>query len=479
MSPPQPDSALARFRAALYATALGKRKDSLCDLLDAVLTADGPAPLARLSLAPAFRRRWPSVSDALAAGELHVDAVRQVLVRHLPVAPPPAAGPGAGPARDARRPVWAVDGSAWPRPQARTSPERTWGRQVHAGLPQDGVVPAWEYQWLVAVPHAGRSWVLPLDVARRSPTAGTPTELALDQVARVLGHAPVHAPDWVRPVVTFDSSYDPVGFARAHQTGPPAADALVRLAGHRVFYRDPPPYAGKGAPRKHGAVFRCKDPATHGPPAHQARWADPARGTMTVAVWTRLHVQRAPDAPFTVVRITMERLPRRDTPPQPLWLAWVAPAAAAAPDDLALFWTWYGQRFPIEHGFRFSKAALGWTTVRPRDPAAADRWTWLLGLVWWQLWLARPLVAAHRLPWERPLPPDALTPGRVRRASAGLLARVGTPARASKPRGKSPGRRPGQRPTPHARCAVIRRHPKPASPRRRRSQKARDRPAAR
>src|SRR5207245_2594609 len=104
------------------------------------------------------------------------------------------------------RPVWAVDGSTWPRPQAKTSPERTWGCQVHAGLPQDGIVPAWEYQWLVAVPQAQQSWVLPLDVARRRPTTGTPTVLALEQLARVLAAAPAAAP---RPVVTFDSGYDP------------------------------------------------------------------------------------------------------------------------------------------------------------------------------------------------------------------------------------------------------------------------------
>src|SRR5204862_5433112 len=122
----------------------------------------------------------------------------------------------------------------------------------------------------------------------------------------------------------------------------------------------------------------------------------------------RLHTQKAPDAPCTVVRITMARLPRRDTPPQPLWLAWVAPDGTL-PHDFALFWTWYGRRFPIEHGFRFAKQTVGWTTVRPRDPQAADRWTWLVVLVCWQLWLARPLVVDRRLPWERPGRPEALS----------------------------------------------------------------------
>jgi hypothetical protein len=114
----------------------------------------------------------------------------------------------------------------------------------------------------------------------------------------------------------------------------------------------------------------------------------------------------------------------------------------------------------VEHAFRFAKQSLGWTTVRPRHPAAADRWTWLVAAVFWQLWLARPVVADQRLPWERPRPPEHLTPGRVHRAFGGLLARLGTPAQAPQPRGKSPGRRPGQRPGPAVRFVVVRR-PRP------------------
>ena len=122
----------------------------------------------------------------------------------------------------------------------------------------------------------------------------------------------------------------------------------------------------------------------------------------------------------------------------------------------------------MEHGLRFAKQALGWTTVRPRDPAAADRWTWRIAIVFWQLWLARPLVAAQHLPWEVPQPPDRLSPGRVRRAFAGLFVQVGTPARPPTPRGTSPGRRRGHAPGPHPRCAVIRRTPKRPTRRRKR-----------
>jgi hypothetical protein len=127
-------------------------------------------------------------------------------------------------------------------------------------------------------------------------------------------------------------------------------------------------------------------------------------------------------------------------------------------------WQWYRRRFAAaEQTFRFAKQSLGWTTARPRRPEAADRWSWLLALAFWQLWLARPLVADQRLPWERPLPPEQLTPGRVHRAVAGLLPRLGTPARPPEPRGKSPGRRLGERPGPRPRYPVVRRTPQRAA----------------
>jgi hypothetical protein len=465
MSPHPEADALARFRAALYATGLGHRKDSLFETLDAVLTAAGPETLARLSLAPGFRRGWASLPDALAAGQVRVDVVRALLLRTVPAVP----------SRDLLRPLWVVDASTWPRPEARTSPERTYCHRVTAGVPQQGIVAGWEYQWLVAVPEAHGSWILPLDVTRRPPpatpappaAATTPTSLAIHQLRATLAVAPDAAP---RPVVTFDSGYDPVTLARAQQDAVGlAVDVLVRLASHRVLYREPAPYPGRGRPRTHGPGFRFKEPTTHDQPDREATLEHPDYGPVVVRAWAGLHVRHAPEVPFTVVCVQVGRLPRRARPPAPLWLAWVG---GPLPDDLHLVWRWYLRRFTVEHGLRFAKQTLGWTTVRLRDPVAADRWTWLVALAFWHLWLARPLVATQRLPWEIPQPPEGLSPGRVRRAFVGLFVQVGTPARPPTPRGKSPGRRRGDAPGPHPRCAVVRRTPKRPTPRRKRRRTA-------
>lgn len=437
MNTTSPSPPLARFRAELYQSVLGLRRDALCETLDAVLSGEAASSLVRLSLAPVFRRGWASACDALADGSLDLAALRRLFAQWTP-APPLG-----------QRELWVLDGSIWPRPEAKTSPERTWGRFVTSGTPQSGIIGAWEYQWLVVLPEGQGSWGLPLEVARRDLAAGTATTLASTQLRTALaGRAPA-AP---RPLLLLDSHYDVVELLEAGV----AVDILARLAANRCFYRAPGPYAGKGAPRKHGPVFRLADPTTHGLSDRTQFATDPAYGLVQIDAWERLHIQRAPLVTLTVVRVKVAHLPRRRTPPKPLWLVWTG---GPLPPDLRLLWRWYQRRFAVEHLFRFLKQALGWTTIRPRAPQTADRWSWLLAAGLWQLWLARDLVADHRLPWERAPVATALSPGRVRRGFAGLLLRLGTPARAPRPRGKAPGRQIGQCPGPAPRCPVLRRGP--------------------
>jgi hypothetical protein len=68
---------------------------------------------------------------------------------------------------------------------------------------------------------------------------------------------------------------------------------------------------------------------------------------------------------------------------------------------------------------------------------ASERWTMLVSLAHWILYLARELVQDQPLPWQahQRLP----TPGRVQQGFGVLFAQIGTPALAPKVRGKSPG----------------------------------------
>jgi DDE superfamily endonuclease len=238
----------------------------------------------------------------LADGSVDCAALRRLFGRTL-----------AGSASVDGRPLWVIDGTNWPRPPARASAERTWEYRPLPGWPQSGIVPAWAYQWLMAVPDVAGSWVLPLDVQRRGPTAKSVTQVALDRIATVRQAQATDAP---RPVVTLDSGYDLETLTHATVD----ADLLVRLIKSRVVYRAPERRPGRGRPRLHGAPFRLVDEGTHGPPQQSSQLDHPAYGTVQIDVWTELHVGGAPDAPLSVIRVQVERLPNKKLPPRPLWL---------------------------------------------------------------------------------------------------------------------------------------------------------------
>ena len=139
--------------------------------------------------------------------------------------------------------------------------------------------------------------------------------------------------------------------------------------------------------------------------------------------------------------LTVDRLPSGATA-KPVWLWWSHPAATSSEVDL--LWQAFLRRFDIEHTFRMLKQTLGWTSPKLRDPHAADRWTWLVLAAYTQLRLARGAVADLRRPWERPAPPQRLTPARVRRGFRHLRGKAGTPAAAPKPSRPGPGRPPGR-----------------------------------
>ena len=101
---------------------------------------------------------------------------------------------------------------------------------------------------------------------------------------------------------------------------------------------------GRGAPRKYGDVFRLADPVTHEAPDASATLADPQCGQVQIDAWRHLRAKGAADAPFTVVRVQVERLPRRVKPPAPLWLAWIG---GELPADLADLWRTYLLRFTV------------------------------------------------------------------------------------------------------------------------------------
>jgi hypothetical protein len=446
---------LLAYRAAVYA-AFGRRADALFELMDALASAGAVASPIHLSLEPVHRRGWGSFYTALNEGEVPADAVEALLAQH------PLAEAAGGPL------IFGVDTSVWPRCDAETSAER--GFYHHASRHSAGkpIVAGWSFQWVAQLSLTRDSWTAPLSV-RRVPPGTEVNEAAARQIKALLARWPDTGDDGPLPLFAFDCGYDSVQLGESLAGGRVAI--VVRLREGRCFYADPlpPPVTtqGKrrtGRPRRHGAKFACADPATWWAPDAEHTEDDPQYGHVRVRAWHGVHAQvqnhptRGTRGPRplqrgTLVLVEVERLPRQTRHPKPMWLWWHGPVGTSP--ELALVWRGYVHRFDLEHTLRFAKQSLDWTTLRVRQPTAAERWTWLVVLAYTQLRLARPIVTDHRLPWERPRPTGQLTPYRVRRAFSQLRALFGTPAAPPKPCGHPTGRPKGHRYRPATRTPAI------------------------
>ena len=446
--------ALARlggFRDELY-WSLTSRRDALFELADAVVCGPGRVvDLARLSLAPEFRRGHGALYDGLNAGHVGFARLRRA-VAGLPL------------------PVWpdgrirlAVDVSSWLRPGAATSPGRLFCHVRGRGRNAGQVLAGWPYSFVAALGPGRSSWTLPLDAARIGPgddecavTAGQLREVVVRLIA---------AGQWAEGdpeiVIAMDAGYNVTRLAYLLAGLPVIVVARVRC--DRVFYRPAPAKARGAAGRmpRHGAPVKCDDPATWHGPAVEQEGQEARHGPVTAAAWHRVHqmVHRncggwqdwPPGTDLPLIEGTLIRLatraagrPAAGRPAlEPMWLWASAPEAGDA--MVAVLWQAYLRRFDIEHTFRFLKNTLGWTRPLLRDPAAADRWTWLVIAAYAQLYLARTLAAVTRLPWQPRPRSGALTPGQVRAGFRRARQAAGTPASPAKPGTPGPGRPKGSK----------------------------------
>lgn len=331
---------LVRFRGDVYGC-FRRRADAMFELVDAVLEADGPVEsLVELSVQGVFRRGHGALYDALACGDIDVERLARVIAS---VWEPADEGPL----------KFAVDVSSWLRPDARTSPGRTF-----CHVPgRSGAVPGWAYSVVVGLEWGAASWSAPPG-ARRIEAADDATALTVAQVGAVLARLGPGA--WAgraAPVFAFDAGYDLTRIA--YLTGQDALDVQIlgRIRSDRVYFGDPAVLPGSGRPRRHGARFACADPATWPQPDERLEGSSPRHGRVEVTAWHALHQQvdraggwerftgQLPVVPGTVIRIKVERLPG-DRAPEDVWLWHHVPEGTAF--DLDLLWKTYLRRFDLE-----------------------------------------------------------------------------------------------------------------------------------
>lgn len=418
-------NALREFRQTVYQSGLGSARDALFELTDAVLLTPSLNSYAEFSLSPAFRRRWPSIYEALQDGRPDREVLLDVYLAQM---------------RSTPRPLLAGDHTAWSRLSARTLRERTIEHQPTKIPGAKPITVGQGFSTVVWVPESSGSWALPL-VHERIASTDAPIPKMLAQLRTVCSR--LHK----RPIALLDSEYGCAPFVKASADIP--CDKIVRLRPNLALWGPPAPYAGKGRPSKHGAKFKLKDSATWPVADETMSVHDPELGQVHLSLWRHWHLKKAADHPFIVLRLERPRARGTRRDPKDLWVSWIG----EPPPPLSEWWRTYLRRFAIDHWYRFAKGPLHWTLPQLKTPEQAERWSDLMPFVTWELWLARSVVADKPLPWQKAQ--THLTPGRVRQSIGGILAQIGTPTGVPKPRGKSPGWSKGRVRTPAPRYPIV------------------------
>lgn len=439
---------LAQFRQEVYQN-FNKRADTLMDLLDALCGQTQARSVVELSLQSSFRPSYSALFKALKAYRPGVATLAHVAAQFLP---PPK-----------RRPFWllGVDVTAQPRPYAHTLAERGFVYQPTLIWGNKPLTIGHQYSTVALLPEKEADqpppWVVPL-ACQRVKLEATKALVGAAQITALLADEKLPFHEQLT-VEVGDSDYAHPAFLVANRQQPHLV-SLVRCRGNRTFYRlayRPAAETG-GAPSYYGQPFQLRSPDTWGPADETTTQPFKSRrgkhDQLVVQAWHNLIMKgknkptriRMCDYPFTLVHIVLLDEDGQPCFKQPLWLLVVGPRRGEL--RLADLQQAYAQRSDLEHFFRFGKQNLLLTDYQTPETVREEAWWQLVHLAYLQLWVARETAPCLPRPWEYPGPPPKAgksTPTLVQRAFAPFISKFGTPAKAPKPRGKSPGRRKGVR----------------------------------
>ncbi len=296
------------------------------------------------------------------------------------------------------------------------------------------------YSTIAWIPEDALSWALPLRHERIT-SWENPIKKAVWQLQQVCKYLPS------RPISLWDSEYGCAPFILKTASIP--ADKLIRLRSNLCLWTSPPPYCGKCRPRLHGDKFKLNDSTTWTTAIESVELEHPTLGQLRISLWKDLHFQASPHQPMQLIRV--ERIDQLYSwkMPKPLWLIWIGEQMP----PLTEIWQLYLRRFGVDHWYRLAKQCLHWTLPSLSTPKQCERWSDLMPMITWSLWLAREIVTDRPLQKQKSL--TKLTPGRVAQAMPGVLAAIGTPACSPKLRGKSPGWPTGQERSPRTRYPIV------------------------
>ena len=461
---------LQEFRQNLY-NFFPYRADALMELIDALASNTNAHSVAELSLSSLFRREYSSVYDAIenffvpsepenATREQR--AHEQGLLRLIaPFLPAPE-----------QRKYWlfGTDVTYLPRQFADVLADRTYVHCPNTIAGNTPVTIGHDYSILSYLPEKASTgsppWVVPL-IVRRVESTEKANQVGAEQITAVVTDETLPFKDALCVLVE-DSAYS----GRKHLATVailPNTVSTIRFPSNRVVYRKFELLEGEentvGHPIWYGERFDLKDPDT---------WPEPYETAVTTLItkkgktytvqlegWHNMVRTGKKDIPLHKYPFTLVRARVLDADGDPvfkrdMWLITIGERRQEL--SLVDIWEAYGQRYDVEHFYRYGKQRLLMAAFQTPKVEREENWWHIVQLAYIQLWLARSLAEALPNPWERYLPqpePGCAAPATVQRDFERIIQQIGTPAQPPKRRGNSPGRSKGDKPPPRERHPVI------------------------
>jgi hypothetical protein len=405
------------FRQQIYSL-FDNRRDSLFELMDAIVQTPHANSFAELSLAASSTRKWHSSYKALSDGSLEEAQLRRLCFELLP---------------DKQLLHFAIDVMATRRMHSPTLKERLFCHTAKREVSGKGVIIGLPYSLLAFVEGRSRSWAPTLHTQRIRPGEKA-VEVAVEQ-ARWLAD---QLEQGQGAALALDGSYgNREFFAKMRRI---KLLAVARMRDDRRLYRRPPTASKQkrrpGRPRKYGKKFCFAERATWGPASEVLEFNDSSYGQTRLEMWRDLRFRlKGEVVEISVVRCQIHL--EREKRPKARWYG--VHNSTSEDVSLSAIFECIVHRWPIEPANRFRKQRLFAELPKVRQAESSDLWMMLLQLTEWQLYLWREAAKDERLPWQKPLPTDRLTPGRVIRSLSANIMRVGSPVSQVLPRGKSSG----------------------------------------
>ncbi len=430
------------------------------ELIDALCSNVGSGSPVELTLTSVFRRTYSTMYKAIDELQWEDRQLAQVLASYLP--------------KPKKRNFYllGIDVTPQPRPYARTLTDRGMVYQPTVVKGNKPVTIGHQYSTAALLPEGeaglSGSWLAPL-MTQRVATAADKELVGAGQIAALLSDDTLPFHLWLCVEVA-DSSYSKPKYLAANRSQRNLI-TIARLRSNRVLYRQPVAQmteGKRGHPTWYGEPFRLQDATTWPPPDQRCTLHEVSRRgksyRVEVQAWHNLLMrgqQRPKPLPMHRHPFTLVRIVRHDDKDQPvsedaLWLIVIGERRHELRlDEIQQA---YGQRFDLEHFFRFGKQKLLLTSFQTAETQREQHWWQLVHIAYAQLWVARHVANLLPRPWERNLPAmrnHSISPTLVQRDFARIIRQLGTPAKPPKLRGNSPGRPLGTKLKPRSRHKVV------------------------